>query len=191
MDGQGRFAVFACIAVERRPFPYWCQFGTGRVKRKAIAVALSTHLVDGIPGDTEDINCRSIYNTPHDMEPPREKTFCVILANDPLGSMKTYRSGRKSRKLLKKKHVVNVIGRGIKQQTSISENSEAAMLKGYFRNFSAEERIGKVDQITAIGNCLPSNKLLLMQCLKKKGNVVARTAANDLHGIETSRHWLL
>ncbi|KAJ6779111.1 CATION TRANSPORTING ATPASE [Salix koriyanagi] len=175
---------------------------------QAIAVAFSTHLVDGIPGDTEDINCPSIYNTPHDMEPPREKTFwavlwgswqtytciilsyfgCVILANDPLGSMKTYRSGRKSRKLLKKKRVVNVIGRGIRQQISISENSEAAMLKGYFRNFSAEERIGKVDQITAIGNCLPSNKLLLMQCLKKKGNVVARTGANDLHGIETSRH---
>ena len=68
----------------------------------------------------------------------------------------------------------------------LTENSEAAMLKGYFRNFSAEERIVKVDQITAIGNCLPCNKLLLMQFLKKKGNVVARTGANDLHGIEKS-----
>jgi len=64
----------------------------------------------------------------------------------------------------------------------LTENSEAAMLKGEdFRNFSEEERIGMVDQITAIGNCLPSDKLLLMQCLKKKGNVVALTGANDLH----------
>ncbi|KAJ6749405.1 hypothetical protein OIU85_000085 [Salix viminalis] len=46
---------------------------------QAIAVAFSTHLVDGIPGDTEDINCRSIYNTPHDMEPPLEKTFWAVL----------------------------------------------------------------------------------------------------------------
>ena len=52
----------------------------------------------------------------------------------------------------------------------LTENSEAAMLKGEdFRNFSEEERIGMVDQITAIGNCLPSDKLLLMQCLKKRG----------------------
>jgi Ca2+-transporting ATPase len=63
----------------------------------------------------------------------------------------------------------------------LTENSEAAMLKGEdFRNFSEAERIGMVDQITAIGNCLPSGKLLLMQCPKKKGNVVALTGANDL-----------
>ncbi|KAF9664390.1 hypothetical protein SADUNF_Sadunf16G0013600 [Salix dunnii] len=46
---------------------------------QAIAVAFNTYLVDGIPGDTEDINCRSIYNTPHNMEPPREKTFWSVL----------------------------------------------------------------------------------------------------------------
>ncbi|KAJ6870082.1 hypothetical protein NC652_035862 [Populus alba x Populus x berolinensis] len=46
----------------------------------------------------------------------------------------------------------------------LTENSEAAMLKGEdFRNFSEEERIGMVDQVTAIGN------------------VVALTGANDLH----------
>ncbi|KAL9335908.1 hypothetical protein Peur_070396 [Populus x canadensis] len=46
----------------------------------------------------------------------------------------------------------------------LTENSEAAMLKGEdFRNFSEEERIGMVDPITAIGN------------------VVALTGANDLN----------
>jgi hypothetical protein len=58
----------------------------------------------------------------------------------------------------------------------LTENSEAAMLKGEdFRNFSEEERIGMVDPITAIGN------------------VVALTGANDLNdtpALRTSRHWL-
>jgi Ca2+-transporting ATPase len=36
-------------------------------------------------------------------------------------------------------------------------------------------------KITATGNCLPSDKLLLWQCLKKKRDVVALIVANNLH----------
>ncbi|CAK7323290.1 unnamed protein product [Dovyalis caffra] len=64
----------------------------------------------------------------------------------------------------------------------LTENSEASVLKGKdFQNCTEEERIGMVDQITAIGNCLQSDKLLLVQCLRKKGNMVALIGANNLH----------
>ncbi|XAR53862.1 Calcium-transporting ATPase [Bertholletia excelsa] len=42
-----------------------------------------------------------------------------------------------------------------------------------FRNFSDEERMKMVDKICVLGNSLPSDKLLLVQCLRQKGHVVA------------------
>lgn len=42
-----------------------------------------------------------------------------------------------------------------------------------FRNYDEEERMDKVDKIYVMGNALPSDRLLLLQCLKKKGAAVA------------------
>lgn len=42
-----------------------------------------------------------------------------------------------------------------------------------FRNYTKEERMDKVDQISIMGNSLPSDKLLLVECLKQKGHTVA------------------
>ncbi|KAL5575867.1 hypothetical protein UlMin_017566 [Ulmus minor] len=41
-----------------------------------------------------------------------------------------------------------------------------------FENFSPAERMAKVDKIRVMGNCTHSVRLLLVQCLKEKGNVV-------------------
>ncbi|URE15088.1 Calcium-transporting ATPase [Musa troglodytarum] len=44
-----------------------------------------------------------------------------------------------------------------------------------FRNYSAEERMEKVDQIRVMARSSPFDKLLMVQCLKEKGHVVAVT----------------
>uniref|UniRef100_A0A7N2LT81 Cation-transporting P-type ATPase C-terminal domain-containing protein n=1 Tax=Quercus lobata TaxID=97700 RepID=A0A7N2LT81_QUELO len=52
--------------------------------------------------------------------------------------------------------------------------SYAMVLEGEeFRKFSNEERMNKVDQIILIGSSIPSDQLTLVQCLKKKGHIVA------------------
>ncbi|GMN36594.1 hypothetical protein TIFTF001_006140 [Ficus carica] len=50
-----------------------------------------------------------------------------------------------------------------------------------FENYDKEERMDKVDKIYVMGNSLPSHRLLLVQCLKEKGNVVVAlgTRTND------------
>ncbi|KAH9729643.1 calcium-transporting ATPase 12 plasma membrane-type [Citrus sinensis] len=44
-----------------------------------------------------------------------------------------------------------------------------------FRNYTDEERIQKVDKIRVMARSSPFDKLLMVQCLKKKGHVVAVT----------------
>ncbi|KAI3668104.1 hypothetical protein L6452_43179 [Arctium lappa] len=50
-----------------------------------------------------------------------------------------------------------------------------------FRNYTEEERMNRVDSIRVMARSSPSDKLLMVQCLKKKGHVVAVTGhrAND------------
>ena len=44
-----------------------------------------------------------------------------------------------------------------------------------FRNYSNEERLRRVDQIKVMARSTPFDKLLMVQCLKQKGHVVAVT----------------
>lgn len=44
-----------------------------------------------------------------------------------------------------------------------------------FRNYSSEERLRRVDQIKVMARSTPFDKLLMVQCLKQKGHVVAVT----------------
>ncbi|PWA88328.1 Calcium-transporting P-type ATPase, subfamily IIB [Artemisia annua] len=55
-----------------------------------------------------------------------------------------------------------------------------------FRNYTNEERMEKVDNIKVMARSSPSDKLLLVQCLKKKGHVVAVTGdgTNDAPALE-------
>ncbi|WVZ26145.1 hypothetical protein V8G54_004689, partial [Vigna mungo] len=46
---------------------------------------------------------------------------------------------------------------------------------GNFRNYSAEERMDKIDRIRVMARPSPFDKLLMVQCLKHKGEVVAVT----------------
>ncbi|XP_031252528.1 calcium-transporting ATPase 12, plasma membrane-type-like [Pistacia vera] len=53
-------------------------------------------------------------------------------------------------------------------------NSDRLVLEGpEFRTFTDEERLDMVDKISIIANSQPSDKLLLVQCLKRKGHIVA------------------
>ncbi|KAG6471342.1 calcium-transporting ATPase 7, plasma membrane-type-like [Zingiber officinale] len=56
------------------------------------------------------------------------------------------------------------------------DESEALVVEGQeFRNYSPEERLKKVDQICVMARSSPFDKLLMVQCLKQKGQVVAVT----------------
>jgi len=51
-----------------------------------------------------------------------------------------------------------------------------AVVEGFqFRNYSHEERMDKVDRIRVMARSSPFDKLLMVQCLKQKGHVVAVT----------------
>lgn len=53
-------------------------------------------------------------------------------------------------------------------------NSNRLVVDGKtFRDYSNEERMNIVDKVIAMGSSFPSDKLLLVQCLKKKGHRVA------------------
>ncbi|GKD19976.1 calcium-transporting ATPase 12, plasma membrane-type-like protein [Tanacetum coccineum] len=65
--------------------------------------------------------------------------------------------------------------------------SEVEVVEGEeFRNYTDEERMEKVDRIKVMARSTPSDKLLMVQCLKKKGHVVAVTghATNDAHALK-------
>ncbi|KAK2638899.1 hypothetical protein Ddye_026694 [Dipteronia dyeriana] len=55
-----------------------------------------------------------------------------------------------------------------------------------FRKLCVGERKDMVENISVIGNCLPSDKLLLVQCLKQNGHVVAMvgTRTNDIPALK-------
>ncbi|TKY60973.1 Calcium-transporting ATPase 12 [Spatholobus suberectus] len=56
------------------------------------------------------------------------------------------------------------------------ELDEAAVVEGFqFRNYSPEERMDKIDRIRVMARSSPFDKLLMVQCLKQKGHVVAVT----------------
>ncbi|XP_057961065.1 putative calcium-transporting ATPase 13, plasma membrane-type [Malania oleifera] len=56
----------------------------------------------------------------------------------------------------------------------LGPNSYARVLKGEnFRNCTNEERLNMVNQISVIGNSNPHDRLLLVECLKQKGHIVA------------------
>ncbi|XP_057515634.1 putative calcium-transporting ATPase 13, plasma membrane-type [Amaranthus tricolor] len=53
---------------------------------------------------------------------------------------------------------------------------EEAVIEGIvFRNYSHEQRMEKIDNIRVMARSSPLDKLLMVQCLKKKGHVVAVT----------------
>ena len=52
---------------------------------------------------------------------------------------------------------------------------EAVVEGEQFRNYSPEERVEKVDKIHVMARSSPIDKLLMVQCLKQKGHVVAVT----------------
>ncbi|OVA03454.1 Cation-transporting P-type ATPase [Macleaya cordata] len=54
-------------------------------------------------------------------------------------------------------------------------NSGAVVEGVEFRNYTVEERMEKVDRISVMARSSPFDKLLMVQCLKEKGHVVAVT----------------
>ncbi|KAK6929894.1 Cation-transporting P-type ATPase, N-terminal [Dillenia turbinata] len=56
------------------------------------------------------------------------------------------------------------------------QNMDGAVVEGVeFRNYTPEERMQKVDKICVMARSSPFDKLLMVQCLKQKGHVVAVT----------------
>ncbi|KAJ6694161.1 hypothetical protein OIU85_004902 [Salix viminalis] len=56
------------------------------------------------------------------------------------------------------------------------EMKNGAVVEGVqFRNYSPEERMAKIDNIQVMARSSPFDKLLMVQCLKEKGHVVAVT----------------
>ncbi|PIN12745.1 Calcium transporting ATPase [Handroanthus impetiginosus] len=54
------------------------------------------------------------------------------------------------------------------------EFNDGAVVEGVeFRNYTEEERMMKIDRIRVMARSSPFNKLLMVQCLKNKGHVVA------------------
>uniref|UniRef100_A0A7N2MY40 Calcium-transporting ATPase n=1 Tax=Quercus lobata TaxID=97700 RepID=A0A7N2MY40_QUELO len=53
--------------------------------------------------------------------------------------------------------------------------NEAVVEGVHFRNYSPEERMEKIDKILVMARSSPFDKLLMVQCLKQKGHVVAVT----------------
>ncbi|KAI3456561.1 hypothetical protein Pfo_013224 [Paulownia fortunei] len=49
-----------------------------------------------------------------------------------------------------------------------------------FRDWTHEEKMDKVEKICIMGNCLPSDKILLINCLREKGQVVALLAQRTI-----------
>ncbi|KAL7213751.1 hypothetical protein ACSBR2_016312 [Camellia fascicularis] len=56
-------------------------------------------------------------------------------------------------------------------------NSDSVVLGENFRNSTHEGRMEMVDQICVVASSLPSDKLLLVKCLKEKGHIVTMVGA--------------
>ncbi|XP_041025279.1 putative calcium-transporting ATPase 13, plasma membrane-type [Juglans microcarpa x Juglans regia] len=66
--------------------------------------------------------------------------------------------------------------------------SNGMVLEGKdFRNYSKEERMNNVDNITVMRSSSPSDKLLLVKCLKEKGRVVAMVVGYKTNDIPSIR----
>ncbi|GLT78616.1 hypothetical protein SLA2020_501450 [Shorea laevis] len=60
------------------------------------------------------------------------------------------------------------------------EDREGSIMEGeVFRNYTLKERMEKVDNICVLARSSPLDKLLMVQCLKLKGQVVAVSGIND------------
>ncbi|MCL7044564.1 hypothetical protein MKW94_010536 [Papaver nudicaule] len=64
---------------------------------------------------------------------------------------------------------------GILDPNDLNLNNGAVVEGVEFRNYTAEERMKKVDMISVMARSSPFDKLLMVQCLKQKGQVVAVT----------------
>ncbi|KAG9455391.1 hypothetical protein H6P81_008295 [Aristolochia fimbriata] len=64
---------------------------------------------------------------------------------------------------------------GILSSTTDQDHTGLVVEGKEFRNYSIEERIEKVDRISVMARSSPLDKLLMVQCLKQKGEVVAVT----------------
>jgi magnesium-transporting ATPase (P-type) len=63
---------------------------------------------------------------------------------------------------------------GIALECGLLPNSNRLVLEvENFRNYSNKERMNEVEKITVMGSSSPSDRLLLVQCLKEKGHKVA------------------
>ncbi|XAR66542.1 Calcium-transporting ATPase [Bertholletia excelsa] len=76
--------------------------------------------------------------------------------------------------------------RFIATNSGILEPDEAQMNNGTFvtlgpefRDSSEEQRMNTIENISVITNCSPSDKLLVVQCLKRQGEVVAATGVSS------------
>ncbi|KAL6343634.1 hypothetical protein AAG906_024999 [Vitis piasezkii] len=67
-------------------------------------------------------------------------------------------------------------------------NNEAVVEGEVFRQYTPEERMEKVDKIRVMARSSPFDKLLMVQCLKQKGHVVAVTGdgANDAPALKAA-----
>lgn len=63
----------------------------------------------------------------------------------------------------------------------LNPNSEDLVLTAEeFRGWPEEEKMDKVEKIRIMGNCLPSDKILLIKCLQEKDQVVALLAQQTI-----------
>ncbi|KAF3457496.1 hypothetical protein FNV43_RR02154 [Rhamnella rubrinervis] len=76
---------------------------------------------------------------------------------------------------------------GILRSDNDDMNGEGAVIEGMkFRSYSPEERMEKVDKICVMASSSPSDKLLMVECLKQKGQVVAviGDGTNDVQALK-------
>ncbi|KAI3668091.1 hypothetical protein L6452_43166 [Arctium lappa] len=62
----------------------------------------------------------------------------------------------------------------------VINNGEEVIEGKEFRNYTEEERMNRVDGIQVLASSSPSDKFLMVQCLEKKGHVVAVTGDDEL-----------
>ncbi|KDP40245.1 hypothetical protein JCGZ_02243 [Jatropha curcas] len=110
---------------------------------------------------------------------------CIAFAHKEI-SEEQYEDGKEEKKLKRKQ--LDLIGtcdniltaRAIAIECGILQPGQdtlsGAIVEGEeFRNYTPEERMKKVDQICVMARSSPFDKLLMLQCLKQKGHVVAVT----------------
>ncbi|KAL7130436.1 hypothetical protein ABFS83_13G133900 [Erythranthe nasuta] len=69
---------------------------------------------------------------------------------------------------------------GLLTPDSANEDLSVSITAEEFRKWSDEQKMEKVDKICVMGNCLPSDKILLIELLQKKGHAVALLAQRTI-----------